>query len=140
MLHESQYGDATRKPTRSALTGKPLADGDGAVYFKLNGYTVGVRAVEWRAVPQELRAAAKAEWTAALPTEAPQTQAIAVVDYDSMSFKELKALAEQRRIDVSGRRSTEDLIQALRYADLQGAFAEVEASGEALDLESAVGE
>lgn len=117
-LHESQYADANHRPTNSALSGKPLDFGGGDIAIQINGYHLGVKVLEWRTATPEQQAAALAEWADALPRNAPQTL-LSADNYDTMTFAELKTMAKDRGVDISGRKSQADVLQALRYADLQ---------------------
>ncbi len=139
MLHENMYGDAKRRPLNSALSGKTLDFSAGDPSFTINGYRIGVKASEWRAATPEQKAAAKAEWAANLPakaaSDAPEKPA-----YDSMSLADLKALAEQRGVDIAGRTSKSSITQALTFADLQAMNTSPAPSGIPLDLTDAKGD
>lgn len=138
-LHESQTGDAKRLPVNSALSGKPLDFSAGDVSFKINGWRVGVKAQEWANATPEQKAAAKAEWAANLPKAAPSTPEKPA--YDSLSLADLKALAKDRGVDISGKNSKADITNALHFADLQGLNAPPAPVDTApLDLSGATGE
>ena len=117
-LHPNQYADSNHRPTNSALSGKLLDFGAGDIAIQINDYHLGVKAQEWNAATPEQQAAALAEWTDALPKAAPKT-VLSADNYDTMTMAELKTMAKDRGVDISGRKSQADVLQALRYADLQ---------------------
>jgi hypothetical protein len=142
MLHESQYGRDGMKPERSAISGRALAPED--VYTSVNGYKIGVKAVEWRNMSRAEKDALRAEWEANLPAGAGRASSAEpdAPDYDALSMDELKALASERGVEISGRRSKDDIRQALRVADVTARFAPApdSADGKPLDLSATVGE
>ena len=117
-LHPNQYADMNHRPTNSALSGKLLDFGAGDIAIQIGGYHLGVKAQEWSAATPEQQTAALAEWEAALPKTAPKTL-LSADNYDTMTFAELKAMAKERGVDITGRKAQVDVLQALRYADLQ---------------------
>lgn len=120
MLHETHYGTHRRRPTYSAISGKPLDTGDALV--KVGGYFIGVKASEWRSMTTEEKEAMRQEWTAMLPAPEPVEPSAPV--YEDMAFEDLKTLATERGIDITGRRSSSAVINALRAADVAARFAE----------------
>lgn len=143
MLHESQYGRDGMKPERSAISGRALAPED--VYTSINGYKVGVKAVEWRNMSRVEKDALRAEWTANLPSAPGSANPIEpdAPDYDAMTMAELKTLAADRGVDIGGRSSKEDVRQALRVADVAARFnpaPEAADAGKPLNLSATVGE
>lgn len=136
MLRSEQVGryleGSVQEPARSALSGKPLAPG----YAQINlggGRFVRVAGGEWRGLTRAERDALKAEWQrhardvdAAAGREAP-----ADPELDALSFNELKALAASENIDISGRRSAEDVRHAIRSARVHARFAEPDTAADA---------
>lgn len=137
-LHESQYGRNGMPAENSAISGKTLVGGDA--FFQINGYSLGISAREFRSISAEEFDALKSEWAADLPA-AVKPEAL-VPAYDDMSLEELKAVASERKLDITGRRSKEDIKQALRAADVRERFAPpVEsAEGESLNMSGVIGE
>jgi hypothetical protein len=120
MLLPRQYGqaqpDGTRtKPEVSAISGRPVLKGDPII--TIGDYTVSVKADEWRRLTEAQRALLKAEWAELLPK--PQAGEPEKTAYADLSFDDLKALATERGLDISGRRSSQSIVQALEADDIQ---------------------
>src|SRR4051812_45898406 len=97
-LHESQYGRDGLPAENSAISGKKLEAGDA--FFQINGYSVGIKAREMHAITDAEFNALRAEWANNLPA------AKAVVEpevpvYEDLTFEELKALANERGVDIA---------------------------------------
>lgn len=138
-LHESQYGDARRRPVNSALSGKPLDFGAGDVAIQINGYHLGVKASEWIRATPEQQAAALAQWAANLPEKASKA-APDQPAYDALSLADLKALAKTRGVDVSGKNTKPEIVQAFHFADLQASASSPVPAETAPDMTGLIGE
>jgi hypothetical protein len=139
-LHESQYGRDGLPAENSAISGKALEAGDA--FFSINGYSLGIKAREMHAITPEEFNALRAEWVGELPAAVAVPESLTPA-YDEMSLEELKAAATERNVNITGRRSKEDIKQALRAADVMERFAPPPLTPEGdrpLDLGKAVGE
>jgi len=137
-LHEKQYSN-TGKPETSALSGKTLNPEDP--YFQIKGYTLGVKARELWGLSAEEFEAMKTAWADDLPA-AVEPEAV-VPAYEDLSFEDLKSLANKRGVDITGRRSKEDIRQALVAADVMERFTPSVTTKDntaALDLSQAKGD
>lgn len=121
MLNEKQLGQNGRKPERCAISGRALEPED--IYFKINGRYVGIKPREWRALSSSEQQAMHAQWTSDVPAEKARGADVTSPDYEALSLAELKAQAEARGVDATGKASKSALIQALRVADVTARFA-----------------
>lgn len=140
MLNEQQIGQNGRKPERCAISGRALDPED--IYFKVNGRYLGVKPREWRFLSQTEQDAMRAQWGSEVPAdEAKNVAAVTSPDYEAQSLADLKALAEQRKVDITGKSGKPAIIQALRVADVSERFSPaVEAEvGQPLDLSGVKG-
>lgn len=115
MLQEAQIGRNGAKPEASAISGRALNPED--VYFRVNGNTLGITAREFNNIHPVEFDALKVSWAEELPAVR-RAEPTPLIDYDAMSYTDLKALAEERGVDIAGKRSKEALIPVLRVADV----------------------
>lgn len=140
MLHEKQLGQNGQKPERCAISGRALLPED--IYFKVNGRWVGVKPREWRLLSDAEKRAMNTQWEADVPAAEVATSSVVSPVYEDMSLEDLKALATERGVDITGKRSKADIAQALRVADVAAKFAPApveEDGGLALDLSNVKG-
>lgn len=124
MLDATQYGHVDGAPPEaSALSGRPLKPGSPIIHLG-DGYLVGVTPKEWRSMSGVEVEALKAEWAAQFAQAKADTQASVPKSYDDMSLDELKQVAQDKGVDISGRKSKIDIAQALRVADVTARVAE----------------
>lgn len=141
MLHESRIGQNGRKPERCAISGRALNPED--IFFKVNGRYLGVKPREWAMLSQSEQDAMLALWQGEVPTAEKAEPLVTSPVYEDMSLEDLKALAKDRKVDLTGKASKAAISQALRVADVSERFApaapaEAEA-GLPLDLSSVKG-
>lgn len=127
MLTSEQVGlyreTGVLEPSRSALSGKPLAPG----YAQINlggGRFVRVAGGEWRGLSQAEKTAMKATWQQEARTVmAERFPESAEPDFEAMTLTELKAYAAEHDIDLTGRQgSAETARTAIRVARVQARF------------------
>lgn len=132
-IDETRFGEirpdgSVREPSVSVISGRTLGTGDVRVQIKGSRYFVRVKAFEWRNMNQAEKRAMRDEWDHQVPSgEAPEI-APDQPAYDDMNMEELKAEAERRGVDLTGRRaSKQHVADALRADDVARRFGPVSA-------------
>jgi hypothetical protein len=123
MLDTSQLDDsaAPRRqddPVKSALTGKSVSPGDVRIRLS-DRYAVWIRAGEKRGLSDEELTLMIEQWRGDLPVDEAVPPSVA---YDDMPMVELRRRASERGIDTKGARTTEDVANRLRVADVAERF------------------
>lgn len=122
-LHEKQMGQNGQKPERCALSGRALLPED--IYFKVNGRYLGVKPRERKLLSASEWEAMMSKWEGEVPAAGAAIVGIVSPVYEEMSLEELKTLANERGVDIAGKRSKTDIANALRVADVAGKFTPV---------------
>jgi hypothetical protein len=126
MLDETQYGETredgtVREPEGSVISGRPIKPGDVRVSFGDSRYFVMVKAFEWRKMTEPEQAAMRAFWRDLLPAGAPVPPKVEKT-YEDMTERELRQLGQDRGVKLSSRMGKDDLVNALRVADVTSRF------------------
>lgn len=111
------------------VTGKALEPGD--VVLTVGGVDYGVKARVYRDMSAQERHALREELERGTRQALFQRDENAPPEYETMSDDDLSALLRERGVELTGRRSKQSKIDALRMADVRTRFADAPAAAEA---------
>lgn len=116
-------GNYIRRAERTMLTDKGITAGDVRVPVS-DGLAVYVGAGAWRSLTRAEKDALKATWrNEAAAMFAEPDEPVVSDDYDSFNVDDLRVQAQERGVSLRGMSRKEDIINALRAADISARFA-----------------